>query len=120
MADLFRKIDRIEHSGTGTETTILDAVHGRRRHTHWYPAIHSICPSRGIRAAKQELIKEYGDPYVLSRAYLKRVDSWKPVPPNDVALLKHFVFFLKMQRFNVIVASPSPTKYRQLPSKDCR
>ena len=30
---LFRKIDRIEHSGTGTKITILDAVHGRRR-TH--------------------------------------------------------------------------------------
>ena len=37
----------------------------------------------GYRAAKQELIKEYGDPYVLSRAYLKRIDSWKTVPPNE-------------------------------------
>ena len=52
----------------------------------------------GYRAAKQELIKEYGDPYVLSRAYLKRVDSWKPVPPNDVASLKTFCIFLKKCR----------------------
>ena len=55
-------------------------------------------PLNGYQAAKRELKKEYGDPYVLSRAYLRRIDMWKSIPLNDVNALKTFGIFLKKCR----------------------
>ena len=52
----------------------------------------------GYQAAKQELMKEYGDPYVLSRAYLRRIETWRPIQPNDIPSLKTFSIFLKRCR----------------------
>ena len=55
-------------------------------------------PLNGYQAAKRELKKEYGDPYVLSRAYLRRIDVWKSIPSNDINALKTFGIFLKKCR----------------------
>jgi hypothetical protein len=49
----------------------------------------------GYEAAKKELVKEFGDPYVLARAYLKRIEAWKNIPSNDTSALKSFSIFLK-------------------------
>ena len=55
-------------------------------------------PLNGYQAAKRELKKEYGDPYVLSRAYLRRIDMWKSIPSNEINALKTFGIFLKKYR----------------------
>jgi hypothetical protein len=52
----------------------------------------------GYIAAKQELIKEFGDPYVLARAYLKKIETWKPIAAADASSLKTFSIFLKKCR----------------------
>ena len=49
----------------------------------------------GYGAAKAELVKEFGDPYILARAYLKRIEAWKSIPANDPSSLKVFSAFLK-------------------------
>ena len=57
---------------------------------------YMLCTSEtGYQTAKKELVKEYGDPYVMARAYLTRIETWKPIPPNDVASLRTFNTFLK-------------------------
>ena len=49
----------------------------------------------GYECAKGELMKEYGQPNVIARAYLKKIENWKPIPLNDVSALKSFSIFLK-------------------------
>jgi hypothetical protein len=49
-------------------------------------------------AAKRELVKEFGDPYVLARAYLKKIETWKPIAATDASSLKAFGIFLKKCR----------------------
>ena len=57
---------------------------------------YMLCTSEtGYQTAKKKLVKEYGDPYVMARAYLTRIETWKPIPPNDVAALRTFNTFLK-------------------------
>ena len=57
---------------------------------------YMLCTSEtGYQTAKKELVNEYGDPYVMARAYLTRIETWKPIPPNDVATLRTFNTFLK-------------------------
>ena len=57
---------------------------------------YMLCTSEhGYQTAKKELIKEYGDPYVMARTYLTRIETWKPISPNDVASLRTFNTFLK-------------------------
>ena len=57
---------------------------------------YMLCTSEtGYQTAKKELVKVYGDPYVMARAYLTRIETWKPIPPNDVAALRTFNTFLK-------------------------
>ena len=55
-------------------------------------------PTNGYQAAKRELKKEYGDPYVLSRAYLRKIEMWGPIQSNDIDALKTFGIFLKKCR----------------------
>ena len=55
-------------------------------------------PTNGYQAAKRELKKEYGDPYVLSRAYLRKIEMWRPIQLNDIDALKTFAIFLKKCR----------------------
>ena len=55
-------------------------------------------PTNGYQAAKRELKKEYGDPYVLSRAYLRKIEMWRPIQSNDIDALKTFGIFLKKCR----------------------
>lgn len=50
------------------------------------------------KAAKAELVKEFGNPYAVARAYLKRIESWKSIPVSDVTGLKTFSAFLKSCR----------------------
>lgn len=47
------------------------------------------------KAAKAELVKEFGNPYILARAYLKRIETWKIIAANDSSSLKAFSAFLK-------------------------
>ena len=38
---------------------------------------YMLCTSEtGYQTAKKELVKEYGDPYVMARAYLTRIETW--------------------------------------------
>ena len=55
-------------------------------------------PANGYQAAKRELKKEYGDPYVLSRAYLRKIEMWRPIQSHDIDALKTFGIFLKKCR----------------------
>ena len=54
--------------------------------------------AEGYKAAKEELIKEFGDAYTLARAYLKQIENWKNIPNSEPALLKDFSMFLKRCR----------------------
>jgi hypothetical protein len=52
----------------------------------------------GYQSAKGELVKEFGDPYVLARAYLKTIEQWNPIRANDPTALKSLAAFLKKCR----------------------
>jgi hypothetical protein len=49
----------------------------------------------GYTSTQQDLVKEYGDPVVLARAYLGKIDTWQAVRSNDAAALKSLAIFLK-------------------------
>lgn len=51
--------------------------------------------------AMQELVREYGNPYVLARAYLKKIESWPQVKYSDISGMQYFVTFLKKCRGSV-------------------
>ena len=48
--------------------------------------------------AMQELVREYGDPFLMARAYLKKIESWPQVKYTDISGMKSFVTFLKKGR----------------------
>ena len=52
----------------------------------------------GYSNAKGELRKEFGNPVVLARAYLKRIDDWSIIKPGDGAALRTFSMFLNKCR----------------------
>jgi len=57
---------------------------------------HALGQTESVyRAAKAELVKEFGNPYTLARAYLKRIETWKTIAANDSSSLKAFSSFLK-------------------------
>ena len=51
--------------------------------------------AEAYQKAMQELVREYGDPYVLARAYLKKIESWPQVKYSDISGMQSFVTFLK-------------------------
>ena len=57
--------------------------------------------STGYASALQELIKEFGDPVVLARAYLGKIDTWQTIKTNDAAALKSLAIFLKKCRGSI-------------------
>ena len=45
--------------------------------------------------AKMELKREFGNPIILARSYLKTIDAWNTMKPGDGAALKSFAVFLR-------------------------
>ena len=52
----------------------------------------------GYKAAKADLVKEFGDVHTVARAYLRRIETWKPIAANDSVQLKSFSAFLRKCR----------------------
>ena len=48
----------------------------------------------GFLLAKKLLEKEYGDPHRITSAYMKELNSWKPIKSGDVKAFKRFYRFL--------------------------
>ena len=51
-------------------------------------------PSEGYKEARRLLVKEYGDPFKVSMAYVSKAFRWSPIQRDDVLTLKRFSFFL--------------------------
>ncbi|XP_068235553.1 uncharacterized protein [Palaemon carinicauda] len=48
----------------------------------------------GYSRARQLLQQEYGDPYKVSLAYLKQLNEWKPIKPDEGKCLKRYSHYL--------------------------
>ncbi len=44
--------------------------------------------------AKEQLHKRFGDPFVVGTSFRRKLDEWKPIPPNDAIGLRKFADFL--------------------------
>ena len=55
----------------------------------------------GYENAMKELTKEFGDPYVLARAYIAKIDGWPQIKASDTIGLRSFVTLLKKCRGSI-------------------
>ena len=67
--------------------------------------------AEGYKRAMEELVKEYGDPYVLARAYLKKIESWPQVKFSDISGMHSFMTFLKKCRGSMQTQTSMTIRY---------
>lgn len=70
--------------------------------------------AEGYKQAKTELMNEFGNPHVLARAYIRKVEGWPTIKGNDAAALRSYVVFLKKCR-----GSMPTLKHLQQLNTDC-
>ena len=51
--------------------------------------------------AKEELRREYGNPYVLAPAYIRKIENWPTIKANDCASLRGVNIFLKKCKWSM-------------------
>jgi hypothetical protein len=51
-------------------------------------------PTQGYNDAKKLLTEKYGDPYIISNAYIKKATDWPNIKSGDNAALERFSTFL--------------------------